>query len=70
MTSWLPAITAVAAITLTYLLCIRPMRHGRCGMAPHQQPDAKLQAEITELRAEIASFRRDHVGTRGNSPGN
>lgn len=31
MQSWLPIVVLVAAIGLTYLFCIRPMRRSRCG---------------------------------------
>lgn len=58
----LPAATLVAAIALTYLCCVRPMRQGRCattsqaasGKSPEQQRE---QVEIEQARAELAALR-------------
>ena len=37
----LPAVTAIAAITLTYLFCVRPMRRGRCAMGAQTATPAR-----------------------------
>lgn len=61
MESLLPALVAVAAITLTYFLCIRPMRRGQCGMMPQHQggdTDAQRDEEIARLRAEVDELRQ------------
>lgn len=61
MESVLPALIAVAAITLTYFMCIRPMRRGQCGMMPQKHVggvDSEREAEIARLRAEVAELRR------------
>lgn len=62
MESLLPALVAVAAIGLTYVVCIRPMRRSRCAAMPQQHSeaaDAERAAEIDRLRAEVAELRRD-----------
>lgn len=67
MESLFPALVAVAAITLTYFLCIRPMRRGRCGMMPqHQAGDSGEQrdAEIARLRAEVDELRRSQESSQ------
>ncbi len=60
----IPGLVAVAAITLTYVFCIRPMRNGRhCGMPgmsdPENCPDVHFDTEVQSLRAEVASLHRD-----------
>lgn len=55
----LPIAVLIAAIALTYLFCIRPMRRGTCGMAA--QPDDAQQRRDEEIRAlhqEIKELRR------------
>lgn len=47
----------VAALALTYLICLRPMRQGRCPMT-QPRPDARGE-EIRRLREEIAQIRKD-----------
>ena len=67
MESLLPVLVAAAAIGLMYVMCIRPMRRGQCGMTPQQpagEADAKREAEAARLRAEIAELRR----TQESSP--
>jgi len=62
MESLVPALIAAAAIGLTYVICIRPMRRGHCAMMPPQHSDAadaERAAEIDQLRAEVAGLRRD-----------
>lgn len=58
MSTTLAALTTVAAIALTYLLCVRPVRHGHRGCAmtgrnarQHDSPTA--QAQIAALRDEL-----------------
>lgn len=59
----IPGLIAVAAVTLTYVLCIRPMRNGRhCGMPGNCHPENSSDArdvEVQRLRAEVASLHRD-----------
>ena len=65
-----PALVAVAAITLTYFACIRPMRRGQCGMTPGQhagKADSERDAEIARLRAEVADLHRGQEQKRSRS---
>ncbi|GGO85448.1 hypothetical protein GCM10011584_05440 [Nocardioides phosphati] len=59
----IPGLLAVAAVTLTYVLCIRPMRNGRhCGMPGMCHPESTSDAfelEVQRLRAEVASLHGD-----------
>ncbi|RAX15283.1 hypothetical protein DC347_18080 [Pseudarthrobacter sp. AG30] len=58
----LAAAVLVASLALTYFFCLRPMRRGRCAMAPKAQADGHFaapvdrEAEITRLRDEIAAL--------------
>lgn len=58
MLAYLPAGVAVAAIALTYLFCLRPMRQGGCGH-PRPTVDAgATQARALELaRTELELLR-------------
>jgi type VI protein secretion system component VasK len=52
----------VAAVTLTYLFCIRPMRRGQCGMGPRRgtnEATRQREEEIRALRREINQLRND-----------
>lgn len=65
----IPGLVAAAALTFTYLFCIRPMRKGgHCGMPGMSQPksccDADDDAEIQRLRAEVVDLRRDLITER------
>lgn len=59
----IPGLLAVAAMTLTYMFCVRPMRNGRhCGMQDRSRPESStdaFDAEVQRLRAEVASLHRD-----------
>ena len=60
----IPGLVAVAAVTLSYVFCVRPIRNGRhCAMPGMSQAenccDADFDAEIQRLRAEVASLHRD-----------
>ncbi len=60
----LPGLLAAAAVTLTYLFCIRPMRNGgHCAM-PGMSKSTNCSVagdddEIQRLRADVATLRRD-----------
>ncbi len=61
---FIPGLVAVAAVTLTYAFCVRPMRNGRhCAMPgmnhAEKRPDAAFDAEVQRLRVEVASLHRD-----------
>ncbi len=53
MSTWVAALAAAAAITLTYLFCVRPMMHGRgrAAASPAEDP------EIAQLRAQLRALR-------------
>ncbi|WP_020389677.1 hypothetical protein [Kribbella catacumbae] len=62
MSTWLALAVPLAAIGLTYVFCIRPMRRGHChmgGSAKDQAAELKRREEIDQLRTEIAQARRD-----------
>jgi hypothetical protein len=62
MSTWLALAVLAAAIGLTYLFCVRPMRRGQCGLAGSATTQAgkvKRRDEIDQLREEIAQVRRD-----------
>ena len=67
MSSYLPALVALAAIVLTYVFCIRPMRTGSCGMgvaggAAHGEA---LRRELELARTELELLRaREHADPR------
>ena len=55
MLTYLPAVVAVAAIALTYLFCIRPMRRGNaCFDRTANGHDAR---ELELVRAELELLR-------------
>lgn len=55
MSTWVAALIAGAAITVTYFSCIRPMRRGnRCAMTPARKSSDR---ELAELREELDALR-------------
>ncbi len=46
---WFPAAIAVAALGLTYLFCLRPMRRGQCMTALPQRREQPLTSRSPEL---------------------
>lgn len=57
MLTYLPAVVAVAAIALTYLFCIRPMRRGNaCFTRTSSGHDAR-GLELERVRAELEVLR-------------
>jgi hypothetical protein len=65
VSEWLlPAGTAVAALTLTYFFCVRPMRRGQCAStspAPAVAPE-ELDRALVRARAELARLGQDAPG--------
>jgi hypothetical protein len=61
MPTWLAVTVLVAAVGLTYLCCIRPMRRGTCSASSDAgaTEQASRREEIDQLRAEISQARRD-----------
>lgn len=67
MTEWLlPVAVSVAALALTYLFCIRPMRRGRCHGMSHPSTAADganseardLERALEGSRSELAELHR------------
>jgi hypothetical protein len=56
MPTWVVGLVAIAAVTVTYFSCVRPMLRGRghCG-APGGTGD--LDHEIAQLREEVRVLR-------------
>ena len=52
MSTWVAALVAAAAITLTYVFCVRPMMHGRGRAAAENPQIARLREELRVLRAQ------------------
>ena len=55
MSTWVAALVAAAAITLTYVFCVRPMMHGRGRATTSRAEDpeiAQLRDELRVLRAQ------------------
>lgn len=70
MPTWTAALIAVAALTATYLACVRPALKGR----PHcaatgggQSPESGHQ--IAELRRELRVLRAQDALVHGRTPG-
>jgi len=62
MSIWLAAVLAIAAVSATYIFCVRPMWHGhaQCGIAAGvDQRDAELDRQIAELREELRILRAE-----------
>ena len=53
MSTWVAALVAAAAITLTYVFCVRPMMRGRASDSRAEDPEiAGLREELRVLRAQ------------------
>ena len=70
MLTYLPAIVAVAAVALTYLFCIRPMRRGiACFHRPAKGRDER-GLELERARTELELLRlREHQRERAEPAG-
>lgn len=53
---WFPASIAVVAVLSTYFFCLRPMRQGGdCRMSRANREHERLDQELAELHASLAS---------------
>jgi hypothetical protein len=53
VSTWVAALVAAAAITLTYVFCVRPMMRGRAADSQAEGPEiAQLREELRVLRAQ------------------
>ncbi len=57
---WLPAAIA-AALVLTYVFCVRPMRRAHGGNASNGHAPAHLDQALTQARAELTRLRQDRA---------
>jgi hypothetical protein len=59
MSVWGAGLLLLAAITVTYLFCIRPHLRGSssCGMAGASKSDAEMDRQVGELREELRVLR-------------
>ena len=70
----LAAVVLLASLALTYFVCIRPMRKGRCVMAPKAQAGEQARStvddegEIARLRAEVTALRAETLTRNSDSP--
>jgi hypothetical protein len=67
MSSWVAAVVAAAAFTLTYVFCVRPMMHGsgkgeEVALAAEDPEIGDLRAELRALRAHDSSRRQPPQG--------
>ena len=77
MSEWLlPIVVAAAALALTYVFCVRPMRRGH---RVHSSPAAAstrgnemgpddLASALQEARTELARLRSQNRGVLGDAP--
>lgn len=70
MTEWLlPLGVTAASLTLTYFLCLRPMRKGHCGAGPRRQQASQpewLDHDLEQARVQLDSLR---AGSNPSAPG-
>ena len=69
----LATVVLLASLALTYFFCIRPMRKGRCAMAPKAQAEEARstvddEGEIARLRVEVAALRAETLTRNSDSP--
>ncbi|MGH3868442.1 MAG: hypothetical protein ACRDQ4_20445 [Pseudonocardiaceae bacterium] len=71
MSAWITALIAVAAVTVTYFCCVRPMVRGRGhrGMARGSGPQSGVDWRIAELRGELRVLRAQGSRAGGQVPG-
>jgi len=56
---WLPAVIAAAALVLTYVFCLRPMRRAHGENASRGHAPAHLDQALTRARAELTRLGQD-----------
>ena len=70
----LATVVLLASLALTYFVCIRPMRKGRCGMVPKAQAGEQARStvddegEIARLRAEVTALRAETLTRKSDLP--
>jgi len=58
---WLPAVIAAAALVLTYVFCVRPMRRAHGGNASNGHAPAHLDQTLTQAGAELTRLGQDRA---------
>ena len=72
MLTYLPALVAVAAVALTYLFCIRPVRRGGACLHGSASGHDERGRELERVRTELELLRlreRERDRERGRSAG-
>ena len=67
MTTWLPPVITAAAITATYILCIRPHQRGR-GRTARSSSEVGLDRQLAALREELRVLRAQDALDAGQVP--
>ncbi len=71
ITTGIAALIALAAITATYIFCIRPMVRGRgacAAMSGRSGQDAEVDRQLAELREELRVLRSQDTLDTGRVP--
>lgn len=70
MASWLAALLAVAAITATYFLCVRPLlrERGHRVTTGNSAQNTELDRQVAELREELRALRAQDALDSGRVP--
>lgn len=70
-----PAAILLASLLLTYFICLRPMRQGKCVMSLGQQarahsprPPSTHAAELARLREEIEEMKASEAAHSSSIP--
>ncbi|MDX5961891.1 hypothetical protein SIM91_00755 [Rhodococcus opacus] len=67
MSTWSAAVIAAAALTATYLFCIRPMRRGHGGCARSGE-SGSVSRQVAELRKELHALQRQDSAAKNAPP--
>jgi hypothetical protein len=63
MSTWLSAAAALAAIALTYLICVRPHLPGRALAVQSHSKNQAVDRQLADLRDELRALRRLTTGS-------
>ncbi len=68
MSTWIAALLAIAAITATYLFCVRPTMRGRRMTSGLAAPDVETDRQLAELSEELRMLRAQDSLNSGPAP--